>query len=421
MTQAAPFRGRRMIGVAFTVDFIAVGFFFYSFSVFYPAMDADFEGASFWVAAGISVSTLGGGLLGPIIGRWLDRVSLRRIMLLGAVITSAGFVLLSQTREIWQYYLVLGTFFAFGLGMMGGMASGKLVANWFAANRGAALGIATVGVSLSGLVMPTIATWLVEEIGWRRGFLVYAVGIAVIVLPLVAFFVVTRPEDIGQRPDGAAPDAPQVENSADVWWTRGEILRARNFWVIALPFAMTFAVLSAVLIHLVAYASDLGIEGYRATHALSLAAGAGAIGKIAFGRLVDRVDPRIAVWASFTAQIAGLLLVLAADDYAALVTGGLVYGFGMGGILPLQGALVGRAFGRLSFGEVMGLMRPVQVPLNMVGVPLAAWIHDETGSFDGAFGAFLGVYVASAAIIALLRLPAGPGAAVVSDGESGLV
>ena len=83
-------------------------------------------------------------------------------------------------------------------------------------------------------------------------------------------------------------------------------------------------------------------------------------------------------------------------------------------------AAVGTAMS-LFFGEVMGLMRPVQVPLNMVGVPLAAWIHDETGSFDGAFGAFLGVYVASAAIIALLRLPAGPGAAVVSDGESGLV
>lgn len=405
MSAASPFFGWRMVGVAFAVDFVAVGFFFYSFSVFYPAMDADFEGASFWVAVGISVSTLGSGVLGPFIGRWLDRFPLQRIMLLGALITSAGFVALSQTREIWQYYLVLGTFFAFGLGMMGGMASAKLVANWFAVNRGAALGIATVGVSLSGLVMPMVATWLIEQIGWRGGFLVYALGVAIIVIPLVSFLVVTRPEDVGQRPDGDGPEAAAVENPADVWWTRGEILRSPNFWIISLPFAMTFAVLSAVLIHLVAYAGDLGIDGYHATHAVSLAAGAGAVGKVFFGRLADRVDPRMAIWTSFAVQVAGLLLLLAADAYASLVGGGAIYGFGMGGVVPLQGAVTGRAFGRLSFGQVMGLMRPVQVPLNMIGVPLAAGIHDRTGSFEGAFVIFLGVYLASSAIIAFLRLP----------------
>jgi len=421
LTQAIPFHGWRMVGVAFAVDFIAVGFFFYSFGVFYPAMDADFEGASFWVAVGISVSTLGSGLLGPVIGRWLDRYPLRRIMLLGALITSAGFAALSQTHEIWQYYLVLGTFFAFGLGMMGGMASAKLVANWFSANRGTALGIATVGVSISGLAMPTVAHWLIEQVGWRNGFLLYAFGILVIAIPLVASFVVTRPEDVGQRPDGVAPETAVQENPADVWWTRGEILRTRNFWIISLPFAMAFAVLSAVLIHLVSHARDLGIDGYRATHAVSLAAGAGAIGKVFFGRLVDRVDPRIAIWTSFAVQIAGLLVLMAADAYASLVAGGLIYGFGMGGIVPLQGAVTGRAFGRFSFGEVAGLMRPVQVPLNMIGIPLAAWIHDATGSFEGAFGIFLGVYVVSATIISLLRVPPVPGAPIVSGDEPGLV
>ena len=408
-----------MVAVAFAVNFVAVGFFFYSFGVFYPAMDADFPGGSFWVAFGISVSTLGGGILGPVIGRWIDRFPLRRIMLIGAGVTSAGFVALSQTQEIWQYYLVLGTFFALGMSMMGDMAASKLVANWFVENRGAALGIATVGVSISGLVMPTVAVWLVDQIGWRQGFLVYAVGVAVIVVPLVTFFVVSRPEDIGERPDGDAPNAPVTENPVDVWWTRGEILRTPNFWIISLPFAMTFAVLSAVLIHLVRYAGDLGIDGYRATHAVSLAAGAGAVGKIVFGRLVDRWEPRAAVWASFATQIAGLLFLMAASGYGSLVTGGILYGFGMGGVVPLQGALVGRAFGRLSFGQVMGLMRPVQVPLNMVGVPLAAWIHDSTGSFEGAFGIFLGVYIASTALIGWLRLPPRLHSPAASAGEIG--
>ena len=82
----------------------------------------------------------------------------------------------------------------------------------------------------------------------------------------------------------------------------------------------------------------------------------------------------------------------------------LVDFIGMGGVVPLQGALCGRAFGRLSFGEVMGLMRPVQVPLHMLGIPLAAGIHDATGSFEIAFQIFLAVYVASCAVITFLRI-----------------
>jgi MFS family permease len=405
----AAFRGWQMVGVAFLVDFIAVGFFFYSFGIYYPAIDAELAGSSVWVAAGISVSNLVSGLFAPFIGRALDRHELKRVMLLGALIVSAGFFVLSRITAYWQYYLVLGSFFAFGLGMMGGMASAKLVANWFAVKRGTALGVATMGVSLSGLVMPTVATWLVAELGWRGGFVVYSVGILLIVVPLVSFFVVTRPEDLGQHPDGDGGEEGGGRDVApEAFWRTRDILRARNFWFIALPFAAVFSSLSAILIHIVPYASDLGITGYRPGFVLSFSAGAGVLGKLVFGRLVDRWDARFAVWASFGTQIVGLWLLLQGAGYASLVLAAVVFGFGMGGVVPLQGALSGLAFGRLSFGEVMGLMRPVQVPLHALGIPLAAWIHDTTGSFELAFQIFLGVYVVSCALIALLELPERP-------------
>jgi predicted MFS family arabinose efflux permease len=264
-----------------------------------------------------------------------------------------------------------------------------------------------MGVSLSGLVMPTVATWLVSEVGWRGAFAVYSAGILVIVLPVVAWLVVTRPEDVGQRPDGESLEEQAArEAQPEVYWRTRDVLRSRNFWFIALPFAAVFSSLSAILIHVVPYAGDLGISGYRAGWVLSISAGAGVLGKVVFGRLIDRWDPRLAVWTSFGTQIAGLLLLMRGEDYSGLVLGAVIFGFGMGGVVPLQGALCGMAFGRLSFGEVMGLMRPVQVPLHALGIPLAAWIHDTTGSFDLAFQIFVGVYAVSAAAIALLRIPA---------------
>ena len=50
MSAARGFLGWRMVGVAFTVDFIAVGFFFYSFGVFFKPIAADLgEGSRFSV------------------------------------------------------------------------------------------------------------------------------------------------------------------------------------------------------------------------------------------------------------------------------------------------------------------------------------------------------------------------------------
>jgi MFS family permease len=411
--------GWRIVAVAFLVDFVAVGFFFYSYGVFFKTIAADLGGSRFGVSLGISISNAVGALLAPFVGRAVDRHPIKRIMIGGAALVSLGFALLAGIDALWQFYVLLGTCLAFGMSMMGGIGSAKLVTNWFTARRGAALGIATMGISLSGLLMPTLATWLVAELGWRGGFVVYAICTFAIVVPLVAGFVVDRPEDMGLRPDGAAETDPAASALDESAWHTRDILRSRNFWSIAIPFALVLSALSAILVHLVPYADDLGIAPYRAAWVLSVSAGAGALGKLVFGRLFDRIDPRFAIWGSFGTQTAGLLLLMQGPSYAALLVGAAVFGLGMGGVIPLHGATAGAAFGRLSFGKVMGLLRPVQVPLHAVGVPLAGWIHDATGSYALAFQIFVGVYLAASAAITTLRLKAPAGSPPASAGDAG--
>ena len=78
-----------------------------------------------------------------------------------------------------------------------------------------------------------------------------------------------------------------------------------------------------------------------------------------------------------------------------------VIGFGMGGTVPLQGTLTGEAFGRLSYGKALGLLRPVQTPFSFIGVPFAGWVYDVTGSYQPAFLVFTGVYVLAGVVIGL--------------------
>ena len=77
--------------------------------------------------------------------------------------------------------------------------------------------------------------------------------------------------------------------------------------------------------------------------------------KPVFGYLMDRIDARFAIWASLGGQLLGVLLLMRGGDFAALDTAAIIFGFSMGGVVPLHGALTARAFGRLSFGKAMGL------------------------------------------------------------------
>ena len=424
MSAASPargvFYGWRIVGIVFVVDFVAVGFFFYSYGVFFKSIAAELgDGTRIGVSLGLPISNAIGAAVAPFLGRAIDRLPIKRIMLVGAVCVSAGFGLLAFIQAFWQFYLVLGSLLALGMGMMGGMASSKLVANWFEAQRGRAFGLATTGISLSGLLMPSVATWLVARIGWRGAFDVYAVATLLLVVPLVARFVVNRPEDMGLRRDGAPPEdldpgaAPLLESS----WSTAEILRSRNFWAIAVGFGLAFGTMSAVLVHLVPHADDLGLAPFEAARVLSCAAGAGVLGKVIFGRLVDRLDPRVAIVGAFATQLAGLLLLMRGESYAALVAGGLVFGLGMGATVPLQGAITGAAFGRLSFGKVTGLLRPMQLPLHVLGIPLAAWVFDTTGSYDVAFRIFAGSYLVACGAVLALRVE-GVGSALTPDAAS---
>jgi MFS family permease len=401
------FLGWWMVALAFLTNFISVGFGFYSYGVFFKALAVEFGGSRFAVSAGLTSLQLVSALSAPLVGRLLDRGATRQVMTAGALLLGVGFALASQIGALWHFYLVFGLLMGAAVCMLGGLASSTLIANWFVTQRGAALGLAAMGISVSGVVMPLVGTLLIGLYGWRMTFLLYAAIALFTVAPAVFVWVVHRPEDVGQGPDGerpltthGAPAAAERELDARV------ILGDRNFWIITAVIALNFSAMGALLTHAVPHATDLGFSPAEAALLLSAMAGAGAIGKPLFGVLTDRFDKRAAVLGAAGLQLLGVTLLLHARSYPALLTAGAIFGFGMGGVVPLQGALVGAAFGRQAFGRVMGLLIPAMMPLNVIGSPFAGWVHDRTGSYALAFRVFAGMFALSMVVLAALRLPA---------------
>ena len=418
------FYGWKIVAVTFVTNFIAVGLVFYSYGVFFKALAVEFGGSRFGVATGLAIMNIAIGAFAPFLGHALDRGSIRGVLCLGAALTAVGFFVASQIDALWQFYAVMGTFLALGVMSVGPLAGATLVANWFTERRGIALGIAGMGISASGLAMAPLATLLIEAIGWRETFLIYAVVPLLVVLPLAWLVVVNRPEQMGLRPDGvqdasdAAPShsdrgasSPVSEDrrlapAAEPDWSTLDALSQRNLWVIAIAIALNSCTNGAMLTHIIPHATDIGFDPLAAAWVLSCIAGFGAVGKLLFGWIADRIDKRLTLWCATGLQGLGIVLIMNAEQYYLLLLAGTVYGLGMGGMPPLAGALIGAAFGRYKFGRMMGLMNPLMLPIRVLGIPYAGWIYDRTGSYDIAFLTFIGLCVVSILVVALLRLPA---------------
>lgn len=406
---AARFLGWRMVGVAFFVDFVAVGFFFYSYGVFFKAIEVEFGGSRLGVSLGLTVTATVGALLAPLIGHALDRYPLKRVIAAGATSMAVGFLTLSQVATPLQFYLVLGAFIGFGAGAMGGLATAKLVTNWFARRRGTALGIAATGISASGVVMPFVTATLIEHFGWREGFMMYGAFTALVVVPLVLWLVISTPEEVGLRPDGrpAPPPAPQPAPAIPLA-PPGPILAERNFWALVAVIALLFCCQSATLTHMVPRVTDTGVSLQAASLMLSLTAGLGIAGKLSFGWLVDRWTARRAIWFTIGCQVLGQLAMLQQHSLALFAVGAALFGYGMGGVVPMQGALVAKVFGRARFGKALGAMRPAMFPIQILGVPLAGAIFDATGSYTPAFVLFIALYLVAAVVALAFRDPVTP-------------
>jgi MFS family permease len=352
------------------------------------------------------------GLLSPFVGRALDRGPIRAWMVAGTVLMAAGFALASVSTAIWQVCAVYASLIALGTIAAGPVAASTVVAKWFVKARGRALGIAAVGTSLGGVVLPPlIASWM-ADFGWRSAFQATAVVVPLVVAPVAWLLVRDRPETLGLRPDGDAdpPGTPAAATGAAAGtptsWTRWQdVLRERNFWTIVVSYGLASIGFGGVLYNLVPFAIDRGYGAERAAYLLSVLTAFGVLGKLAVGMAADRTHPRYAFSIAMVASAAGVAGLVAAEEYAWMVLGVSALGFGTGGLYPLLGVLIGSAFGREAFGRVMGLASPFTMALSLPAAPLAGLVFDRTGSYDPAFRVLPLMFALAAVALFALRLP----------------
>ena len=192
-----------------------------------------------WTRAEFSASRSIGQLVfactGFAIGSWIDRFGGRRFAIAGAVILAAATFGLGSISTLGQWLFLNGLLLTAGAAMIGNLVVNVTLGKWFVECRGRVVALAGMGISLAGILLPLISTWMVDEFGWRNSWRIAGIVSAVLTLPMV--LVLRRsPEDHGLYPDGKTEaemreghgEAAKVdfENSM----TRAQAMRTSSFY-----------------------------------------------------------------------------------------------------------------------------------------------------------------------------------------------
>ena len=381
------FFGWKIVALAFFLDFCAVGYSFQSFPVVVLELSKEFSLSRFLATLPIPLFMIMSSLFMPYVGKFLDKGEIRSILITGALVYGLSLISLYFVFSYISFMLIFTLPMALGVTMMGNISVSKLISLWFRKYTGRALGIASVGVSFGGFVFPNLTSFLLGDLGltWREAYLLFGILIILINVPVVYLFVVNKPSDINQVPDGEEI-TDNSEDASGIDWTIQDLMRDRNFWILSLVFAIQFCSMMGILSHITFFSEGAGWSPSWGAFIFSMYAWPAMFSKVFFGWLVEnKIDARLAVSVAVLIQAIATLLMVFVESPEQMVVLVMIFGFGGGSALPLSNILFNQAYTNKSFGKARGAAQPFISVFQISGTLVAARMFDVFGNYELAF------------------------------------
>lgn len=398
--------GWRQVGASFVL-LASNSFIASAYSVVAVPLGQTFHPSRMVLMLAMTIMAAVSAILSPFAGALMDRTSLRRMILAGALLLPAGYVALSFAGSFTQVLAVYALIVAPANVLMGPLAATVLLSRWFDRRRGRAMGIAIAGIAFGSVVFPPILQALLDGNDWRVAFRLFALVLLACTLTS-ALLVVDRPADRGLHPDGDGAEvgvANRARDGAPVAVSARAILTDPAFWLAAAIFATVLSGLKGMMTNLVPLAIDQGIRASDAALLISIYGACGFGAKLTFAMIADRLAPRTLIFASLAGFVAAMLCMSqAAAGYATIAAGVALAGLFGGIMVPLQSLLVPRIFGAHVVGRAMGLISMATLCALLATPPIFGRVFDVTGSYAGVFIVFAVLTAAMMLAAPYLRL-----------------
>jgi MFS family permease len=368
----------------------------YSVTVVLPRIQEDFGVARADASLPYTVTMIGFGLGGVLMGRLADRFGVVVPVGLGALGLGVGFIAAGLAPNLWLFCAAQGVL----IGLLGTSATfAPLVADtsqWFDRRRGIALAICMSGNYTAGAIWPPVMQYFIDSVGWRQTYIGMGIFCVASMLPLALVLrrrpPILVPVEAAHMTTGFAPAAVRPMGMSP-----GTVQALLCVAGVSCCVAM-----SMPQVHIVAYCGDLGFGAARGAEMLSLMLGLGVVSRLASGWISDRIGGLHTLLLGSVLQGVALLLFLPFDGLVSLYVVSGLFGRFQGGIVPAYALIVRQHFSPTEAGERVGTV----LMATLFGMALGGWmsgaVFDLTGSYRAAFVNGIGWNLLNVSIVLFL-------------------
>jgi oxalate/formate antiporter len=338
--------------------------------------------------------------LSPFQGSLIDRFGARTLISIGTLVAGSSWVLASFAHSEAMLYLTYGVLGGIGTGIVYVGVVG-LVVRWFPERRGFAAGIAAAGYGMGAIIttFPIAASLRargVESTLWTYGIVFAVVG-----------FLAAQ----GLRmPSAAAADGNLAASTRDR--SPSQILRTPVFWLMFVMMTMMATSGLMVTSQMASFAADFGLGnavvfGLAALPlALTIDRFCNGLTRPLFGFISDRIGREQTMCIAFSLEAVAMTswLALRGDPTLFVLLSGVVF-LGWGEIFSLFPATLTDTFGNRFATANYGWLYISFGVGSVFGGPLAALLHQHTGSWIPVFGTAISLDLLTALLALFVLKP----------------
>jgi len=316
----------------------------------------------------------------PLQGFLVEKFGPRLLLSVGALLTGASWVLAAHATSLSLLYLTYGGLGGLGTGIIYVGVIGLMV-TWFPDKRGLACGLAAAGYGMGALATTFPIADSLAANGYQDTLQWFGLGLGLV--GLAAAQGIRRPlSGKGPRPPAALDRAV----------TPREMLKTPLFWLLFAMMTMMSTSGLMVISQMASFSRDFGVAGVTVwgsaalPWALTLDRFTNGLTRPFFGWVSDRLGRENTMTLAFGGEALAMLLWFACRDNAVLfvLLSGVVF-FGWGEIFSLFPSILTDSFGEAHGTTNYGFLYMAQGIGSIFGGPLAALLHDASGSWLPVF------------------------------------
>ena len=402
-----PFYGWWIVAGCFVTFGLSTGFPYYNIAFFFDYFRDDHGWPISFITLGAPVAVLLTIWAGPVI---VPRVSPRVLIIVGTGLTFVAFQWFARlSGAAWEYYVVWCLYMV-GYFLSGPIPHQVLISNWFKQKRGRAMGITYVGVAVIGSIGNKLGPYLASRMPYEQA-LQYMSLLLLAAWPIAIFVLRTKPQDIGQLPDGrhdpAEIAAPEVLEPPK---TFGYLARRAPFWLLLVGSAASIGSIAAVNFLMKFVFESQGFLDQAARDRIWGTASfwvlwSSIAGRLLAGYLADKLPRKYVMLVTYLVVAFSIptLFLVTPEQVNFVYLFALIFGFAMGADYMLIPLMAADQFGLSTLARAMSAILPTDTVAQFWFPNFVARLRDFLGGdYYGALMAVFGTAFLGAMAIAFL-------------------